>query len=152
MPLIDIQFIQLWAPAITPPNDDAIYGKNLLKEWDKFIKRGHPYGISNSGVTQLLEYSTELAADIAYSKVTPDSDFTSLLQDINEIQSFVTKDQVDNIEQFEIISKGEDFIVYSQSVMAEIKTMTMYFKNFMNMFKEIGEEICPSIAEKPYKD
>lgn len=152
VPLIDLRFVTMWAPAQTPPHDEAIYGKSVATEWEKFLKRTHPFGLSFSGTTRLPEYNQELASKLAYSYMSPDTSFSELQASINQIQNEVSKQQAESVEQFSIESEGQDFVGYSQEVLAEVKQITMYFRNFTRMLKTLVDETCPALLSKDYLD
>jgi len=152
MPLVDINFIVSWAPAQTPTNDDAIWGKSIIQEFNKFLVRNHPYGIPGYPASFMPQYGLDLASELVYNRVTEDTTFDDIAYEIEELQDEIMREQISNEEQFEIASKGEDFVVYSQDIMTEVKQMTMYFSSMNKMFKHISEVTCPNLVGKDYLD
>jgi len=159
VPYVDLQFNLIWSPALTPPNDTAIYGKDIVREFDKLLKRSHPWGIPQLNLTYMPGYVRDIATKFAYQKAGwtyegADGSLTlsEMMHSIDEIDASISKDRTSNLEVESVKSKGEDFIIYSQAIMSEINTMNMYFGNYKKLFKEIGDEICPAIVATPYMD
>lgn len=152
VPLVDIKFIQMWSPAQLPPKDDAIFGKSAIDSWEKFIKRTRPLALPSLSNTFLADYNKDLAAEWTKKNAASDDDLSAVINQIAAIEDTITRQQANNVENFSIVSKGEDFVTYSQDILAEVKHMTMYFKNYANMFKQISEESCPLLLNKKYLD
>jgi len=146
LPLIDINLFLIWAPLQTPPQDDAIYGKSIVKEWNKFVQRTNPVATGDS--LKLPESLTKVATEQAYSNASPDQTMEQLIADIENIEQSIARQQANSVEQYEAGAAGEDTVAYSQAIMREVGQMTNYFKNFTDSFKKISTEICPEILGK----
>jgi len=160
IPFVDMQFNLIWSPAQTPPNDTAIYGKDIVRQFDKFLKKANPWGIPQLNLTFTPGYVRDTSTKFAYQNAgwnyeTADGGtltLSEMMANIEEIESTVSKERTSNLEVESVKSQGEDFIIYAQSIMAEINTMNMYFENYKELFKEIGDDICPAIFGKDYLD
>lgn len=143
---IDIHLFLIWAPLQTPPQDDAIYGKSIIKEWNKFVQRTNP--VATGDALKLPESLTKVATEQAYDNTPPDQTMEQLVKEIENIEQTMARQQANAITQYEVGSSGEDTVAYSQAIMREIGQMTNYFKNFTDMFKKISTETCPVILNK----
>jgi hypothetical protein len=149
---LNLQIQIIWAPALTPPNDDAIYGKNVISEWNKFVSRQNPFALKDIGVSLLVENQAKTATDSASQNAGPNSTLFDLVNETSQIQESLAKQQADAVEQYEISTQGENFVIYAQSVMEEIGQMQKFFENYTEMFKTILTKSCPSLIGKPYAD
>jgi hypothetical protein len=152
-PGIDMQFFVIWEPVQTPPQNDAIFGKSIVDEWNKFIKRNDPLALRSGngiiGASLLIESQKQQATDWAYNNMDTNADVADVLAEINRIDQQFSRQQAEGVEQYEIKSKGEDFVVYAQTVIREIGQMSQYFKNYMEMFKKLDKETCKALLNKP---
>lgn len=146
VPLVDIHMFLVWAPLQTPPQDDAIYGKSIIKEWNKFVQRTNPVTYGDS--LKLPESLTKVATEQAYDNAPPGQTMDQLIKEIESIEESMARQQANSVTQYEVGSAGEDTVAYSQAVMREVGQMTNYFKNFTDMFKKISTETCPVILNK----
>lgn len=143
---LDIHLFLIWAPLQTPPQDDAIYGKNIFKEWNKFVQRTNP--VATGDALKLPESLTKVATEQAYANSSSGQTMEQLIQEIESIEESMARQQANSVAQYEVGSSGEDFVAYSQAVMLQVGQMTNYFKNFTDMFKKISTETCPAILNK----
>jgi hypothetical protein len=143
---IDIHLFLIWAPLQTPPQDDAIYGKSIIKEWNKFVQRANP--VATGDALKLPESLTKVATEQAYTNASQDQTMGDLIAEIESIEEDMARQQANSIEQYEVGSSGEDTVAYSQAIMREVGQMTNYFKNFTDTFKKISTETCPEILGK----
>ena len=143
---VDIHLFLIWAPLQTPPQDDAIYGKSIIKEWNKFVQRTNP--VATGDKLKLPESLTKVATEQAYANSSSGQTMEQLVQEIESIEESMSRQQANSVAQYEIGSSGEDTVAYSQAIMREVGQMTNYFKNFTDMFKKISTETCPVILDK----
>lgn len=146
--LVDIKFNMIWTPIMTPPKGDAILGKNIFVEWKKFLDRSHPLGLEGIGRSLLPDHIDQVAADTAMQNTGPDADYTTIMQQVNQVRDTFTKQQAENINKFDAISAGENFVTYSQDVMKEVDQMTKFFRGFKATFETMANETCPAILNK----
>lgn len=143
---LDIHLFLIWAPLQTPPQDDAIYGKSIIKEWNKFVQRTNP--ITYGDALKLPESLTKVAMEQASDNAPADQTMDQLIKEIESIEETMARQQANSVTQYEAGSAGEDMVAYSQAIMLEVGQMTNYFKNFTDMFKKISTETCPVILSK----
>jgi hypothetical protein len=152
---IDINFILVWAPIQTPPNDEAIFGKNIWEEWDKFVQKTHPYLLETAdgktlGYSLLGEHENNMATSWVLQNRKGDETVAELIEEINTVQAQMEAETAAQVSEYKVTSQVEDFAIYSQQVMVEVGQMTEYFKVFNDMFKQIAEqkEYCAGIITK----
>lgn len=145
---IDIKFNMIWSPIMTPPKGDAILGKNIFVEWEKFLNRSHPLLLEGLGRSLLPDHIDQVAADTAMQNTEPDANYTAIMEQVNQVRDTFTKQQAENIDKFDSISEGENFVTYSQDVLREVNQMTKYFQGFKTTFETLANETCPSILNK----
>lgn len=143
---IDIHLYLIWAPLQTPPQDDAIYGKSIIKEWNKFVQRTNP--VTTGDKLKLPESLTKVATEQAYANTSSDQTMGELIKSIEKIEGDMARQQANSVTQYEVGASGEDTVAYTQAIMLEVGQMTNYFKNFTDMFKKISTETCPEIFKK----
>lgn len=143
---LDIHLFLIWAPLQTPPQDDAIYGKSIIKEWNKFVQRTNP--VATGDALKLPESLTKVAIEQASENAPADQTMDQLIKEIESIEETMARQQANSVTQYEVGSVGEDMVAYSQAIMLEVGQMTNYFKNFTDMFKKISTETCPVILSK----
>ena len=154
---IDLQFISVWAPVPTPPQDDAIYGKSLAKEWEKFVTRNHPYLLETAGeaigFSLLPEHTTQMSVDWAMQNADPEADLADLITEMGLIEQSIKAKASEDVEKYVVSSQAEDFVIYSQAVMQEVGQMTVYFQKFFEQFQQIvtDKEYCPKIMSAKQK-
>lgn len=143
---LDIHLFLIWAPLQTPPQDDAIYGKSIIKEWNKFVQRTNP--VATGDALKLPESLAKVAIEQASENAPADQTMDQLIKEIESIEETMARQQANSVTQYEVGSAGEDTVAYSQAIMLEVGQMTNYFKNFTDMFKKISTETCPVILNK----
>jgi hypothetical protein len=152
---VDVQFILVWAPIQTPPNDEAIFGKSIWEEWDKFVQKTHPYLLETAdgetlGYSLLGEHENNMATSWVLQNREGDETVAELVEEINNVQAQMEAEIAAQVNEYKVTSETEDFAIYSQQVMVEVGQMAEYFKVFNDMFKQIADqkEYCAGIITK----
>lgn len=136
MPLFNIQFIAIFNPIPTPTNDKLIFGRNIFEEWNKFAKDYKPVLLNqlnfDSADEEYLsdEFNIELQKQISSANQSQ-ADLANKIRDIKAKAATEASLKVDNAD---ILNDVANSMVYSQTVLQEIKQMNALFKNFKDTF------------------
>lgn len=136
-PLVDMQFIAIAAPVETPANDDLIYGRNVVDEWNKFIDRYQP-----------LLFSKVEDSKFVLEQAPPDTSQAEVFNEIQKIQASEQAKALREIKNFELTSSGVNTVIYTQSLLDEMKQMTRLFKSYNKIMSDINSQVCPAIKAK----
>lgn len=146
---IDIKFNLIWTPIQTPRKDDSNKLKSLSGEWNKLVSRSNPLLLPEVPMTSLDDHINATAATTAQQNASEAASYAELMNEVNSIKETFSKQAAEGENLFSTISKGENFVTYSQDVMKEVDQMTNYFRNFNNIFTKLADETCPNILKKP---
>lgn len=150
--LLNFQFITIWNPIPTPPNDELVFGNNIFDEWNKFASRYQPvllkdvvFDVEDSEDTseqgQLKFFDENAPAGISQQQVS------------NEVNQAVAKAEAEAIQLVKELEKGKelsnDVLTYDQNVLAEMQDMNRLFAAFKGIFAATNTNALEKIKEKP---
>ena len=145
---IDMQFIAIAAPIATPSDSEAIFGKNGIEEWNKFVDRYKPLLLPE------FDAPTNFLLNVAPSGTTQ----ADILIEAGNVQSAAAAEAMKGVEDYKSYNDGINTMFYSQNVFAEIEQMSAYFKHYKEIFEKIegtngdleeNQIACPVILKKP---
>ncbi len=141
-PFLDIKFIAIPAPVSTPLNDDLIFGKNIVEEWNKFIERYQP----------LFLPSIESTTDFELQTIDPYTSRQKLFNSIQESIAEETASAMSAVSDYQVADTATNTMLYSQTVLAEIAQMKSFFTQMKEIIQNTDKDACSAIKEKPYLD
>lgn len=152
--LLNLQFIVIWNPVPTPINDKLIFGKNLFEEWNKYLSRYQPILSTKQKYNYELDDRPDLTDDFnikLQEKMMPSTATQStMVSSINKIKAEATAEASLKVKTIEIGNEVANTMVYSRSILQEIKQMNALFENFKNTFEKTNTEALKKIVnDKP---
>lgn len=149
--LLNIQIIKILNPIPVPPNDDVIFGRNILEEWNKFTERFQPVLWDKIGFE--IEDRPELSDDyILQSQSTAlpaGATQEDLYNDVNNIKEYYSAQAETDIKDFEGANQVADLMIYSQNILNEMGQMNEIFETFNRTFNDIIEKVFSEFDSKP---
>lgn len=148
--LFNIQFVTIWNPVPTPPNDDLIYDKDIYEEWNDFVER---YNLFLPYVTEDNEQYTEDFQVRFQSRAAPgDLSRDELFDDLRKVKAARTAEAELNLKAIDLGPSVQNVLQYGRNVLEETLQMNSFFKNFNDVFKKIDKEALQKIKAKPDVD
>jgi hypothetical protein len=151
---ISVNFVTIWNPVSTPPNDDLILGKNVFEEWNKFAEQYKPLlldkitfpdkenpHLNSSTQSKIIQQG----APSSYSQ-------GELLIQLLEVKDKYAAEAAAAVEDFDLANTGTNGMLYTNNVLAEIQQMNVLFKNYNATYKKIIENALANTISKGYQD
>lgn len=132
VPLIDMKFIAIAAPVSTPLNDDVIFGKNIVEEWNKFVERYRP----------VLYPKTEVYSSFELATAEDGTSQTEIIESVRDTVEKETAEAVLTYEGYQIGDEASNMSAYLQAVLTEMRQMTAFFEAYETIFTKIEFESC----------
>lgn len=151
---LNLQFIVIWNPVPTPINDKLIFGKNLFEEWNKFLSRYQPILSTKQKNNYEIDERPDLTDDFnieLQKKMMPATvSQSAMVSSINKIKAEAAAEASLKLKTVEIGNEVANTMVYSRSILQEIKQMNALFENFRNTFETTNKEALKKIVnDKP---
>jgi hypothetical protein len=151
---ISLNFVTIWNPVSTPPNDDLILGKNIFEEWNKFGEKYKPLLLDKISFSDPdmphLDNSTQ--SEIIQKTAPAGYSQGQLLNDLLTVKNKYAAEAAGAVESFDLANVGTNGMLYTTNVLAEIKQMNVLFKNYNETYKKIIESAFANTISKGYQD
>lgn len=142
-PLLDMQFITMAAPITTPPNDELIFGNDIFREWNDFVRQYQPFlGLEPT-------FDEEFQSQMLFKSAGEDTKRTDIVNQVRALRAQQTAEAGQDIFTTSLGNSSRGVMEYSQEVLGEMRQMTAFFESFNDKFQGISQQICPDIINKP---
>jgi len=142
-PALDMKIVAIAAPVRTPANYDLIAEKNIYEEWNTFIDTYRPF-LSDFG-----QIDNEVNSKFILKNAPVDSSLANAMTEINKINANELSKAVQEIENMSYVNDAQNINSFNQALFLEITEMKNLFASMQTMFKNIDENSCLAIIEKP---
>lgn len=145
-PLINLQFITIWNPIPTPPNDKLIFGRNIFDEWNKYVETY--YGKANYPSDTRPDLTDQFNAELEAKTAPSVQSQSEVISSINKIKAKAAADASLSLDNSNLSQDVSNTMVYSRNVLREIQQMNNLFQNFKNTYTKINTDALEKIVNK----
>lgn len=148
--LINLQFITIWNPIPTPPNDDLIFGKNIFEEWNKFTERYQPLLFNKLAfdTEDRPELSNDFNLEYQSQAAPPGVTQSQIFDEVNATKAKYTAQAEVAVEELKSGNEATDMLLYSKNVLLEMRQMNALFENFNRSYQNIVTNAIPGLCSK----
>lgn len=139
--LLNLQFITIFNPIPTPINDDLIFGKNILEEWNKFADNYNPLLLSE------IEFDTN-EEELQLKMAPPATTQLEVIDELRKIQDAAVAESGFNVKKGQVGNQSTNTTLYLKTVLEEVKQMNYLFSSFQEIFKKMNEDALEKIIRK----
>jgi hypothetical protein len=151
--LLSMQFVTIWNPVPTPPYDETIFGKNIFEEWNRFVHNYRPviFGKFDMSTAEHPELSSDALLASEAASISGPVNQIEMINRVVQLRRAAETEAVVAVEGMRQANEATNIHVQFEGLKTEMDEMNAFFKNFLNIYKQINDDVIPDILQKDSK-
>ncbi len=146
---VSLNFVTIWQPVPTPPNNDLIEGKNVFAEWNDFANKYMPYLGATFDNPDEPHLSSDMQTQVAINNSSPGASALSIIAEVESIKGQYTAEALAEVESADLNHRATDGLLYTVNVLREMEQMNNYLRAFNNTYQNIIDGPLKMLKVKP---